>query len=177
MELRNILSGSDDIEVLERINEEAIPDQERNSIKDMLMTGAELIGIYIDDEPSGFILFRKYRNICYLAYLAVKRELRSKGIGSAALRDFLLKSRDMQVVVEFEASDDTADDKDIRKRRRDFYLRNGFHETGWYTYYDDTEFEIACSDELFDFQCFERFTEHLSAIVSDHIPKPYRKDI
>ena len=80
-----------------------------------------------------------------------------------------------QIVTEFVTPDDSCDNNAFRIRRRDFYLRNGFYETGWYSFYDDTEFTIACSEPVFDKKGFEQFTAYLSSIVPDHIPKLYRK--
>lgn len=173
--LAPVTGDSPYISTLERINEEAIPENERNTLDDMLSTGAEVSGIFSEQKPVGFIVFRKYKNICYLAYLAVEHSLRSMGIGGEALRRFAAENRDKQVVVEFEAPCADGGSDDIKKRRKQFYLRNGFFETGWFTFYDETEFEIGCSQPEFDTDTFRGFTEYLGNIISDHIPEPYKK--
>ena len=134
-----------------------------------------MLGIYDNDTIVGFFTVRKYENIRYLAYFAISRYKRSSGIGSQALQ--LLKERypNTQIVTEFETPDDGCGNNTIRLRRRDFYLRNGFYETGWYSFYDDTEFTIACSEPNFYKEGFERFTAYLRSIVPDHIPKLYKK--
>lgn len=179
-ELRALCRGSADQDILERINEEAIPEEERNSLEDLFSTGAdgnlEILGIYADGEPVGFLVVRKYKRICYLAYLAVQNDLRSQGIGSKALRGLTERNPGCCTVVEFEAPRPDSDPEDLRQRRKDFYLRNGFYETGWYTFYDGTEFEIGCSGQDFDAEAFGEFIDYLGTIVSDHIPQPYRKD-
>ena len=172
IELKMMPKQSDDIGILEQINEEAIPACERNSLDDMLSTGAEIIGIYADHLPVGFLVIRTHAQICYLAYLAVEKSLRSRGIGSRSVRAFLAAYKDYQIVVEFEAPESPCSSNDIKR----FYMRNGFYETGWFTYYDETEFEIGCSQSVFDISGFRGFTEHLNTVISDHIPKPYRKD-
>lgn len=179
MELKILPQSSDDKRIADTINEEAFPECERNSLDSLYASDTsenlEILGIYHDDTIVGFIADRKYERLRYLAYLAVSRDKRSAGIGSKALQ--LLKERfpDGQIVTEFETPDESCGNNAIRLRRRDFYLRNGFYETGWYSFYDDTEFTIACSERDFDREGFERFTEYLSSIVHDHIPKPYRK--
>ena len=173
--LAPVTANSQYISALERINEEAIPENERNTLEDILSTGAEILGIFSDQQPVGFIIFREYKNICYLAYLAVERSLRSQGIGGEALRSFLAEYRANQVVVEFEAPLADGGSSDINKRRKNFYLRNGFNETGWFTFYDDTEFEIACSRSELDMDGFRGFITYLGTIISDHIPEPYQK--
>ena len=176
--LRTLERGSEDQAVLERINEEAIPENERNSLEDLFLTGAdgnlEIIAIDLDGQPVGFFVVRTFRNTRYLAYFAVRRDLRSRGIGSAALQALLRRRSDCQMVVEFEAPDPDSPGDTLRRRRKGFYLRNGFHETGWRTRYDGTEFEIGCSRTEFDKDEFDLFIDYLGTIVSDHIPHPYR---
>lgn len=175
--LRPVKQDDKDKSVLDRINEESFPECERNSLDDLYETGTDgnlhIIGIYAEDEPVGFFAVRKYGSICYLAYFAVSPSRRSEGTGTKALKQLMNYYSDCQVVVEFESVNENGDD--IRRRRRDFYLRNGFHETGWFSFYDDTEFEIACSQEVFDKAGFDRFTEYLTSIVPDHIPRLYQK--
>ena len=174
MELRKLTIDSPDIRALEEINEEAIPECERNSLRDLMDTGAIVLGIYIDG-PVGFLVIREYKSILYLAYLAVDSALRSKGIGGRALKELVSNNADHMIVVEYEAPDPFSTDNELKNRRKEFYKRNGFCETGYLTFYDDTEFEIGCAGLEFDADLFGEFTEHLSTIVSDHIPKPYTK--
>ena len=176
MELKRIDRESPDRAALEQINEEAIPENERVPLAEMMATGAEVIGIREEGEPAGYLIIRIYRRICYLAFFAVRSDLRSRGTGGRALRELIRMYPDRQIVVEFEAPGEGAEADDIRYRRKQFYLRNGFFETGWYTYYDDMEFEIGCSDPAFDERAFGEFAAYLDTIVTDHIPQPYRKD-
>jgi hypothetical protein len=61
-------------------------------------------------------------------------------------------------------------------RRRNFYRRCGIRQTGWFTFYDETEYEIGCAGAPFDIDMFDEFIDYLSTLFSDHIPHPYRKD-
>ena len=171
MELREITETSEDLPVLEAINEEAIPEIERCALRDMLDTGAQVWCIDYHQEPVGFMAIRHYRNLVYLAYFAVRKDLRSKGIGGWAVRELIRRYPDKQVVVEYEAPDSPEDYNAVKR----FYLRNGFYETGWYTHYDDTEFEIGCSRQDFNSEEFVAFAEDIAKVVSDHIPNPFRK--
>jgi len=175
MELYKLTIDSPDIETLEEINKEAIPECERNTFKDLIDTGAAVLGIYDNNEAVGFLVIREYKTVLYLAYLAVRADLRSNGIGGSALRELVCKYPASMIVVEYEAPDPSLPEYNLNIRRKGFYKRNGFCETGYYTFYDDTEFEIGCAGLDFNAELFGEFTEHLSAIVSDHIPKPYKK--
>ena len=120
------------------------------------------------------MVIREFGTLIYLAYLAIRQDLRSNGFGGIAVRDLISAFPENMIVVEYEAIDPLSADNDINIRRKNFYLRNGFSETGYFTFYDNTEFEIGCAGKDFDIDVFGKFTEYLSNIVSDHIPKPYK---
>lgn len=171
MEIREITDHSAELPILEAINEEAIPEQERCALSDMLATGAKVLCIDDHQEPAGFMAVRYYRNLVYLAYFAVRKDLRSKGIGGRAVRELICRNPGRQVVVEYEAPDSPETFNAVKR----FYLRNGFFETGWYTNYDGTEFEVGCSQQDFNAGEFVAFAEDIAKVVSDHIPNPFRK--
>ncbi len=171
MEIREIGENSVELPFLEAINDEAFPEIQRCALSDMLATGAKVLCIDFHWEPAGFMAVRYYRNLVYLAYFAVRKDLRSKGIGGWAVRELIRQNLDRQVVVEYEAPDMSGTRNDAAR----FYFRNGFFETGWYTRYDGTEFEIGCSQRDFDPAEFSAFAEDIAKVVSDHIPNPFRK--
>ncbi len=179
VQLRVITQNSSEKTKLEFINTEAFPINERTSIDDLFgfsdSGNLDILGIYTDNELVGFFAIRKYKNIRYMAYFAVSVQKRSKGIGSKALH--LLKEfyPNCQIINEFDAPNESCDDNSVRIRRRNFYLRNGFYETGWYNYYDEDEFEITCSDNNFKIDEFKDFIIYLNSIIPDHIPEPYQK--
>ena len=88
----------------------------------------------------------------------------------------IFNDADHRIAVEYEAPEESGSTDDIKHRRSAFYHRSGFEKTGLYTFYDDTEFEIACAGQSFDEEEFSCFIDHLSTIIEDHIPHPYRKD-
>ena len=164
---------------LERINQASFPECERNSITDLFDSGndgnLDMLGIFTDEQLSGFFTVRKYRKLRYLAYFAVSPDKRCQGIGSAALKKLKEFYPECQIVCEFEAPEDKAYNNDIRLRRKALYLRNGFSSSGWYSFYDETEFEIACTGGELDMTAFQGFITYLNTIVPDHIPDPYKK--
>ena len=173
MELCTVMPA--DVPALDAINEAAFPPEERVAIGDLIATGdgrLDLLGIRDDAGTlAGFLAVRRYERVQYLAYLAVAADRRSQGLGSRALA--LLRGRAVgdMLVVEFE----TPDGDPIRARRRAFYERAGFTETGWYSTYDGAEFSLACAGP-FDKAAFDRFVAYLRTIVPDFIPVLYRKD-
>ena len=122
MEIRDISDQSEDLPILEAINEEAIPEIQRCALSDMLATGAKVWCIDYNREPAGFMAIRHYRDLVYLAYFAIRKDLRSKGIGGRAVRELIRYYPDKQVVVEYEAPDSPENYNAVKR----FYLRNGF---------------------------------------------------
>lgn len=178
--LRCIAQDSPEKAVLERINEEAFPASERTAIEDLYATGGDsdldMIGIDADGELAGFFAVRKFEKIRYLAYFAICKEKRSRGIGGRALQQLQEFYPNCQIITEFEAPDETSENAEIRLRRRAFYLRNGFCETGWYNFYDGTELVIACSDTAsFEIRHVKQLIAHLNTIIAEPIPQPYQK--
>lgn len=176
MKFIKLTKESSDIAVLEKINEESFPENERNLITDLIDTGAFVYGIYEFSEAIGFMVVREYEELMYLAYLAVRSDSRGRGIGTAVITEFVNTFFDKQIVVEYEAPNGTVDHGLIAIRRRNFYRRCGFRQTGWFTSYDDAEFEIGCAGAEFNIDDFNGFIDHLSTIIHDHIPHAYRKD-
>ena len=175
MEIREITGGPAETGELEKINEEAFSPEERCPLDDLLKTGATVFRINEGGKTAGFMAVRYYRNLVYLAYLAVRSSMRACGIGSRALSELISRHPDKQVVVEYEAPDSRAGNNDERIRRRRFYRRAGFYETGWYTHYDNTLYEVGCSRPDFDSGSFTAFAEELAKTISDHVPNPFQK--
>lgn len=127
MQIRYVEQTSPDKGIMDRINEVSFPECERNSLDDLYASGADgnldMLGIYDDDGIKGFFTVRKYCNIRYLAYFAVAPDERSRGIGSRALKLLREYYRGCQIVVEYEAPDDSCENNDIRLHRR--ALRQG----------------------------------------------------
>ena len=179
--LRQIIAGDPALPALRALNEEAFPPCERIDPAYLIdgLTGMrqELLGICCNGRAVGFLSLVFLDRCAYIGYFAVSAEERGRGIGGAALR--LLRERypDCQIVVDFEAPDPDAPNHQQRLRRRAFYLRNGFHPTGYYQHYMDTEFEIACSaDDDYDRSAYERLVREIHARVPDCNPRHYRKD-
>ena len=64
-------------------------------------------------------------------FFAVDEKLRSKGYGSTILQEIQKKYPKKKIIISIEPCDENAPDIETRKRRKDFYLRNGYKETGY----------------------------------------------
>ena len=180
MELKKIKRDSPDAALVEKLNNEAFPANERVSINGIFDFGKDgsldILGIYDVGEFVGFYVIRVFGHFAYIAYFAVCPEKRSQGIGGAALRLLGEYYPERQIVVDFEAPDESCGNNAQRLRRRGFYYRNGFYETGWYQFYMETEFEIACSEPEFDKSGFDELIADIHARAPEFDPHLYRKD-
>ena len=179
MELKRLTLQDPDCDLARALNREAFPENERVEIDRLFADPAEhslvLLGVYRAGRFAGFCVVRESEKFAYLAYFAIAPECRSQGVGSAALALLREHYAGRQIVVECEASDEKAPNQQQRLRRRAFYLRCGYQETGWFMYYMQTEFELLCSEADFDKPGFDALIAEIHAKVPFFDPVPYRK--
>ena len=76
-------------------------------------------------------------------------------------------------VVDFEMLDEKTDNYEQRKKRRNFYLRNGYKETGLFLSYLGVAYEVFCMEDDFD---VEEFKELMTTIqVEGFNPKYFSR--
>jgi hypothetical protein len=102
--------------------------------------------------------------------------LRSTGIGSKAFKAILEYYDDIPFWFSYESTFEESDNAEQRERRRRFYLKNGFYETGWFAKLNGTEFIIASSKKEFDKEAFEKFMSAMAATSGAALPELYRRD-
>ena len=109
-----------------------------------------------------FLAFREGEQVCgfaymavldgmeFLLFLAVDPALRSRGYGSAILREIAALYPDCKRLVSIERCDAPADNAAQRLRRRQFYLRNGYAQTGYLVELSGQKQEILLQNGDFD---------------------------
>ncbi len=149
IELSKLHANGKNIGRFEQINEEAFPLSERMPFSEIFAfasdTNTDVLGIYDGKTPIGFAVLLKNSECGYLYFFAIDHSIRSKGYGSAAIQKMLKSYSKLQLILDFEVIDAKAENNAQRIRRKNFYLRNGFHETGNYTMLRDDRFEVVCS--------------------------------
>ena len=80
-------------------------------------------------------------------YFAVRPELRGMGKGQEILTALVEKYKGQSCVLDMESPRQVCENMELRKRRHDFYLRNGFRDTNVYRYFDDIEMTIMMMGE------------------------------
>lgn len=151
LELIKLNPDSKDRKYFEQINDEAFPLSERMSFSEIFDfasdTNTDILGIYDAENPVGFAVLLKNEECGYVYFMAIDGRIRSKGYGSAAIQKMMDVYSKLQLVLDFEVIDENAENNEQRVRRKNFYLRNGFHETGNFTMLRDERFEVVCSGD------------------------------
>ena len=143
--------GKDDpaVEKIRRINEEAFPPSEFMPVEMMFdlteELGGSVWGLYTEQELAGFAMTVRNDKCEYFFFLAIDRKLRNRGLGAEAVQAFFREFSGRQVILDFEEMDPEAENYPMRLRRKNFYLRCGFHETGRFTMFRGNRFEVVCN--------------------------------
>lgn len=120
---------------VKRIYFEAFPKEERMPFPMMVamskLWNTQFFAFYEGDILCGFVYMATNRKLAFVMFFAVDKELRSKGYGSAILQEIQKKYPDKKIIISIEPCDEKAPDIELRKRRKAFYLRNGYKETGY----------------------------------------------
>ena len=90
------------------------------------------------------------RKMIFIMFLAVDESLRTKGYGSAILKEIKNRYPDKKIMVSIEPWDDSAPDIEVRKRRKAFYRKNGYGETGYMIKLSGVVQEIMITNGDFD---------------------------
>ena len=120
---------------LRALYETAFPDEERIPWDDLLRLVREMpleFAEYRDgEELLGITIVYPRPRLSWFWYFAVPEEKRGRGIGQRILSALLTRYEGRSVVLDMEdPAQPDAPNPEQRRRRRDFYLRNGFRETG-----------------------------------------------
>lgn len=109
----------------------------------------------------GFMVVQTHKDLAYLFFLAIDSSRRSRGYGSRTIETLKASYPDKTQVVDFEMLDSTASNYEQRKKRRNFYLRNGYFETGHFLSYLGVNYEIFSMDKNFVLDDFKELMSTL----------------
>ena len=85
-----------------------------------------LYGFYDKNDFIGFSSVIIYKDICYIFFLAVEEEYRNQGYGTKILNELKKLYKDYILLLCYEYLDKEHPEYEIRKKREQFYLKNGF---------------------------------------------------
>lgn len=126
------------------------------------ITRTEFLAFYDENILCGFIYMAAVSNITFIMFFAVDKRLHSKGYGSQILKEVQTIYPDNKIIVTIERCDVEAENIKDRIRRKNFYIKNGFTETGYFTELSKIEQEIIIRNGDFSSEEFSNFLREYS---------------
>ena len=117
--------------------------------------------IYDEEKFIGLIYLINNDNITYVLYLAIDSNNRGKGYGSIVLDKIKEESGQESVVLCIEEIDSNADNYEQRIKRKKFYEKNGFRETGYKNKEGKRFYEILTYGKKHEKQKYEKMMKNV----------------
>lgn len=118
----------------DRLYISAFPKIERHSLREIHAAArkgrAEYLAFYEGRKFVGLTYLIVRENVALLLYFAVNPKMRNMGYGSSILQSLKERYSGKDLVILIESIYDACDNKEMRVRRMNFYLRNGLRDTG-----------------------------------------------
>lgn len=134
-------------ENIKKLYLEAFPKKERFPfwvLKHSIKKGKATLNAIVDrDRFIGMEYIVNCDDSFYLMFFAIDKELRSKNYGTKVLKDLNEKYDTIFLSIE-------KPKEELSKRRKNFYLRNGFYETNKYCSEAGVDYEILCNNKNYN---------------------------
>lgn len=138
---------------IKKIYEDAFPKKERMPFVLMvamsLLLTTKFFAFYDNERLCGLIYMAKIGRQAFIMFFAVDEQLRSKGYGAKILGILKNKYPNCKIVVSIEPCNESAQNFTLCQRRKNFYLQNGFCDTGYNIKLNGINQEILISGGAF----------------------------
>lgn len=143
--------------------ERAFPPGERRPIETLLKRGGEegdFIAFYDGSVFCGFANLLTWRDITHILYFAVDEDLRGMGYGTRALETIRSLKPENRILADIEVAYPGSGNNEQRIRRKEFYLRNGYMESGITYRWREESYEILVNGGPVSEDEFNGFWRH-----------------
>ncbi len=172
------LSSGKRISQVKELYMEAFPPEERIPfffIKKKAKTkDADIFSVYDDGKFIGIVHCVYYLDIVYIYYLAIKKSERANGYGTKLLRALSHKFADKRITLNIEVITQDCDNRELRVKRKEFYMKNGYKECGYYVKEKDVPFEMLYCGR---YVCMEEYEELIANYFGKFLFKRYYKRV
>ena len=145
MIVRQITKNSPGLKDVRELYNSSFPDMERipwGRLVHSLSEDRILNTYYEDDQLIGMTYHFCFQDMVYFGYLAVNPDIRNRGYGTAILRKMHELCEGKRIVGDIEEVIPGVKDEAERKRRRDFYLRNGYESCNVFCVFFGVDYDI-----------------------------------
>ena len=153
------LTKATDHQRLKQIRElymDAFPLSERKPfdlmIKKQSQGTMEILALEDENGFLGLAILAFDKDIALLDYFAILADFRGKGIGSKAICALQKRLADKRFILEIETTKQKVPDLEMRKKRKNFYLKNGLHTMDFDVNLFGIEMEILSNCEYLTFE-------------------------
>lgn len=152
---KQITRHSPDYEEISHTLTEAFPEEQLIPIWQLrllakLRRGNKFTAYYDGEHFAGLSFTTENSEAVFVLYLAVNAKMRSKGYGSHILRQIMDQAGTRPVILDVEEENEQATNTQQRLRRKDFYRRHGFINTGYVLEEEGERFEILATSTSCD---------------------------
>ena len=154
---------------VKKIYESSFPAVERYlSVEEMTSSEDTKLYCLVDNNVVlGFMYLICFENMIFILYLAISKEQQSKGLGSWLLRWCLDKYKDRKIYLNIEKVYKDVKDFQTRKKRLDFYTKNGLYFTDFISEEENECFNILSNKINFDIDEYRLLDQHIAKILNE----------
>lgn len=159
-----ITPNTENLGEVKGLYERAFPENERRPFRGLLTvpkSSAESVALYDEDLFCGFASFLNGKTMSHIIYLAIDENLRNWGYGSMALQALHAYKSGRRIMVDIELEKDAAPNNEQRRKRKQFYLRNGYEQTAIRYRWRREDYEILSYGGDVSEEEYEAFWEEL----------------
>lgn len=118
----------------------------------------DFLAFYDGNTLCGFVYTATMKKLTFLMFFAVPQQLQSMGYGSRILSQLQAMCGSRKLIVSIEPCVDAANNIAQRLRRKRFYCKNGYGETGYFMkLFGQEKQELLVKNGVFDKGEFVRF--------------------
>ncbi|MDD3341687.1 MAG: GNAT family N-acetyltransferase [Bacilli bacterium] len=123
---------------------------------------AEMYLLLKENKIKSFIYTINYQGMSFILYLAVDKKEQSKGYGSYLLNWYLNKVSNKLVFANIDEINIKFKDNSERKKRLEFYIRNGFHLTKYLSTNASNRCHIISNSDVVDINKYVELDKTIS---------------
>ncbi len=157
------------LEELKTLYDSSFPDDERIPFRHLLNTLDDdriMMAYYDNAILAGMSFVFLNDDLVYLSYICVAPELRDQGYGSRIIQQFIDQYPDKSFILDIEEVKPDTPGWQMRQKRKNFYLRNGFKESGIFYHIYNVDYELlTCNGPVTQKQWHALIRKHWGKIA------------
>ncbi len=155
-----------DYEKFDSLYRTAFPKEERVPVRFLMGQNgeSELIACYDGEVFCGFYSTLTFGDITHILFIAIVEELRDHGYGSALLGLIAERYKGNRIILDMEADVSDAPNYEQRVRRKAFYEKNGYVESGIEYDWRGVPYKILIKNGSISEAEFDAFWDNLDGV-------------